>query len=31
MILEKIGSTGKLVGVDYTSDMLARAQERVES
>jgi len=30
LILEKIGSTGKLVGVDYTSDMLARAQERVE-
>ena len=27
---ETIGSTGKLVGVDYTSDMLARAQERVE-
>jgi len=30
LILEKIGPTGKLVGVDYTSDMLARAQERVE-
>ena len=30
LILEKIGSTGKLVGVDYTSDMLARAKERVE-
>ena len=30
LILEKIGSTGKLVGVDYTPDMLARAQERVE-
>lgn len=29
LILEKIGPTGKLVGVDYTSDMLARAQERV--
>jgi len=29
LILEKIGSTGKLVGVDYSSDMLARAQERV--
>ena len=30
LILEKIGPTGKLVGVDYTSDMLARAQERVD-
>jgi ubiquinone/menaquinone biosynthesis C-methylase UbiE len=30
LILEKIGSTGKLVGVDYTSDMLARAQERID-
>jgi len=30
LILDKIGPTGKLVGVDYTSDMLARAQERVE-
>jgi len=30
LILEKIGSTGKLTGVDYTSDMLARAQERVK-
>ena len=30
LILEKIGPTGKLVGVDYTSDMLARAQERVK-
>jgi len=30
LILEKIGPTGKLVGVDYTSDMLARAQERIE-
>ena len=30
LILEKIGSTGKLVGIDYTSDMLARARERVE-
>ena len=30
LILEKIGPAGKLVGVDYTSDMLARAQERVE-
>jgi len=30
LILEKIGPTGKLVGVDYTSAMLARAQERVE-
>jgi len=25
LILDKIGPTGKLVGVDYTSDMLARA------
>ena len=30
LILKKIGPTGKLVGVDYTSDMLARAQERVK-
>lgn len=30
LILEKIGPTGKLVGVDYTSDMLVRAKERVE-
>ena len=30
LTLDKIGPTGKLVGVDYTSDMLARAQERVE-
>ena len=30
LILDKIGPTGKLVGVDYTSDMLACAQERVE-
>ena len=30
LILEKIGPTGKLVGVDYTSDMLARARELVE-
>ena len=29
-ILENIGPTGKLVGVDYTSDMLTRAKERVE-
>ncbi len=29
-ILEKIGPTGKLVGVDYTSAMLARARARVE-
>ncbi len=29
-ILEKIGSTGRLVGVDYTSAMLIRARERVE-
>ncbi len=30
LILEKIGPTGRLVGVDYTFDMLARARERVE-
>jgi SAM-dependent methyltransferase len=30
LILEKIGPTGKLLGVDYTPDMLARARERVE-
>lgn len=30
LILEKIGPNGKLVGVDYTLAMLARAQERVE-
>jgi len=30
LILEKIGPTGMLVGVDYTSDMLARARERIE-
>jgi len=30
LILEKIGPSGKLVGVDYTSDMLGRAQEQVE-
>lgn len=30
MILEKIGPSGKLIGVDYTPDMLARARERVE-
>ena len=30
LILEKIGLTGKLIGVDYTPDMLARARERVE-
>lgn len=30
LILEKIGPLGKLVGVDYTSAMLARARERVE-
>jgi ubiquinone/menaquinone biosynthesis C-methylase UbiE len=29
-ILEMIGTTGKLIGVDYTPDMLARARERVE-
>jgi len=30
LILEKIGHAGKLVGVDYTSDMLARAQEQID-
>jgi ubiquinone/menaquinone biosynthesis C-methylase UbiE len=30
LILERIGSTGKLIGVDYTSAMLARAKERVD-
>src|SRR6266487_833336 len=30
LILEKIGPSGKLIGVDYTSAMLARAQERVK-
>jgi len=30
LILDKIGSTGKLVGVDYTAAMLARAREQVE-
>ena len=30
LILEKIGSHGRLVGVDYTSDMLARDRDRVE-
>ena len=30
LILERIGSTGTLVGVDYTSAMLARAKERVD-
>lgn len=30
LILEKIGPFGKLVGVDYTSAMLARARERVK-
>jgi len=30
LILEKIGPTGRLIGVDYTADMLARAAERVE-
>jgi ubiquinone/menaquinone biosynthesis C-methylase UbiE len=30
LILEKIGPTGKLVGLDYTDAMLARAQQRVE-
>ncbi|MBI5955144.1 MAG: class I SAM-dependent methyltransferase [Chloroflexi bacterium] len=30
LILEKIGSSGRLIGVDYTSAMLARAQERVK-
>ncbi len=30
LILEKIGLSGKLIGVDYTSAMLTRAQERVK-
>ena len=30
LILEKIGPGGKLVGVDYTAAMLARARERVK-
>src|SRR3989304_1966843 len=30
LILEKVGPTGRLVGVDYTSAMLARARERVK-
>src|SRR5512133_3144445 len=30
LILEKIGPTGRLVGVDYTAAMLGRARERVE-
>ncbi len=30
LILEKIGPSGKLVGVDYTSAMLDRARERVK-
>lgn len=30
LILEKIGPTGRLVGMDYTIAMLARARERVE-
>jgi len=30
LILEKIGPSGKLIGIDYTSAMLARAQERVK-
>jgi ubiquinone/menaquinone biosynthesis C-methylase UbiE len=30
LILEKIGPSGKLVGIDYTAAMLARARERVE-
>lgn len=30
LILEKIGSSGKLVGVDYTAAMLGRARERVK-
>jgi demethylmenaquinone methyltransferase/2-methoxy-6-polyprenyl-1,4-benzoquinol methylase len=30
LILEKIGPTGRLVGVDYTAAMLARAREQVE-
>src|SRR5258706_4289597 len=30
LILEQIGPSGRLVGVDYTSAMLARAREQVE-
>ena len=30
LILEKIGPTGRLIGVDYTAAMLVRARERVE-
>ena len=30
LILEKIGPAGRLVGVDYTAAMLARARQRVE-
>jgi ubiquinone/menaquinone biosynthesis C-methylase UbiE len=30
LILERIGPAGRLVGVDYTAAMLARARERVE-
>ncbi len=30
LILDKIGPTGRLVGVDYTAAMLARARARVE-
>lgn len=30
LILEKIGPSGKLVAVDYTSAMLARAREQIE-
>ena len=30
LILEKIGPTGKLIGVDYTSAMLVKAREQVE-
>ena len=30
LILEKIGPSGKLVGVDYTAAMLDRARERVK-
>lgn len=30
LILEKIGPSGRLIGVDYTADMLVRARKRIE-